>query len=127
MLSGVEPVVLDRPLSGVATLRINRPQARGSLNRASLQLMVAALDEWSQDPEIAALVLSSTDPAAFCAGADVREELDAAGGEERMREFTELYAALESFPGVTICAMVGNTVGGGAELAAACDLRIAGD
>ncbi len=44
-----------------------------------------------------------------------------------MNEFGAVYTAVERFPAVTICAMVGNTVGAGAELAAACDLRIAGD
>ena len=127
MLSTVEPVVLDRPSAGVATLRINRPQARGALDRASLRLMLDALSELEGDAELAALVLSSTDPTALCAGADVNEQLDTEGGYARMSEFAELYAALERCPAVSICAMVGNTVGAGAELAAACDLRIAGD
>ena len=127
MLPTVEPVMLERPSAGVAALRINRPEVRGALDRASIQALVAGLAELSEDTDLAAVVLSSTDPTALCAGADVNEELDAEGGYARMKEFTELYAALEACPAVTICAMVGNTVGAGAELAAACDLRIAGD
>ncbi|MDO9355606.1 MAG: enoyl-CoA hydratase/isomerase family protein [Solirubrobacteraceae bacterium] len=123
----MEPVLLERPSPGVAVLRINRPQVRGALDRASIRLMVNMLREVSDDPELAAVVLSSTDPSALCAGADVNEVLDEEGGISRMSEFAALYAALESCPAVTICAMVGNTVGAGAELAAACDLRVAGD
>lgn len=127
MLPAVEPVVLERPSDGVAALRINRPQVRGALDRQTLGLLLGHLAELAQDPSLAALVFSSTDPTALCAGADVGEVLDHAGGVARMQEFSDLYAALEAFPAVTICAMVGNTVGAGAELAAACDLRVAGD
>jgi enoyl-CoA hydratase len=123
----MEPVVLERPADGVAAIRINRPQVRGALDRASLQLMARHLVELAADDSIAALVLSSTDPTAFCAGADVGEVLDHDGGVGRMNDFGAVYTAVERFPAVTICAMVGNTVGAGAELAAACDLRVAGD
>lgn len=119
--------MLERPADGVAALRINRPEVRGALDRASLQLLLRHLGELADEGDLAALVLSSTHPIAFCAGADVGEDLDEVGGVARMQEFASLYAALEGFPAVTICAMVGNTVGAGAELAAACDLRVAGD
>jgi enoyl-CoA hydratase len=119
--------VLERPADGVAALRINRPEVRGALDRASLQLLLAHLVDLASEEDLAALVVSSTDPTAFCAGADVGEQLDHEGGVARMQEFAALYAALEGFPAVTICAMVGNTVGAGAELIAACDLRVAGD
>ncbi|MBO9532243.1 MAG: enoyl-CoA hydratase/isomerase family protein [Solirubrobacteraceae bacterium] len=120
-------MVLERPSEGVAALRINRPEVRGALDRASLQQMIAYLSELEAEDGLAALVLSSTDPTALCAGADVNEVLDHKGGVERMHEFSAVYTALEAFPAVTICAMVGNTVGAGAEMAAACDLRVAGD
>lgn len=127
MLPTMEPVLLERPAAGVAALRINRPEVRGALNRPTLQLFVKYLDELAQEEDLAALVISSTDPTALCAGADVSEELDHQGGVARMSEFGAFYAGVESFPAVTICAMVGNTVGAGAELATACDLRVAGD
>lgn len=127
MLSRVQSVVLKRPTEGVATLAIDRPKQRGALDRASLQTLISAFAELAADESLAAVVLGSTDPIAFCAGADVSEPLDPAGGVARMEEFAALYAAVESCPAVTICAMTGNTVGAGAELAAACDLRIAGD
>lgn len=127
MLPIVEPVLLERPSPGVAALRINRPEVRGALDSASVRIALAALTELAKEPDLAALVLSSTDPTALCAGADVNEKLDKEGGVNRMNGFSAVYSALESFPAVTICAMVGNTVGAGAELAASCDLRVAGD
>ncbi len=119
--------MLERPSPGVAALRINRPEVRGALDTASIRALIDGLEMLSRKDDLAAIVLSSTDPTALCAGADVNEVLDHEGGYERMAAFSALYAALESSPAVTVCAMVGNTVGAGAELAAACDLRVAGD
>ncbi|MEH3053677.1 MAG: enoyl-CoA hydratase/isomerase family protein [Patulibacter minatonensis] len=119
--------MLERPAEGVAAIRINRPEVRGALDRASLQLMLQHLVDLADEPDLAVLILSSTHANAFCAGADVGEQLDHEGGVGRMFDFNAVYTAVERFPAVTICAMVGNTVGAGAELAAACDLRVAGD
>src|SRR5207245_4506208 len=77
--------------------------------------------------ELRALVLSTTDTRALCAGADISESLDRAGGVARMEAFARLYAAVEAFPTPTICVCVGHVVGAGAELAAGCDLRVGGD
>ena len=73
-----------------------------------------------------ALVLSSTDHMGLSAGADVREQLDEAGAVRRMELFSELYDELTGFPKPTVAACHGACVGGGAEIAVACDLRIGG-
>src|SRR6185312_2553041 len=73
------------------------------------------------------LVLSTTSTRALCAGADVTEDLDRAGGIARMEAFARVYAAVEAFPAPTVCVCVGNCVGAGAELAAGSDLRVGGD
>ena len=73
------------------------------------------------------LVLSTTSTRALCAGADVAEVLDRAGGIARMEAFARVYAAVEAFPAPTVCVCVGNVVGAGAEIAAGCDLRVGGD
>ena len=59
------------------------------------------------------------------AGADVREELDAEARVRRMELFAKLYDDLTAFPKPTIAACHGSCVGGGAEVAVACDLRVA--
>jgi enoyl-CoA hydratase/carnithine racemase len=120
-------VLRDRPAEGVEVLRIDRPQVRNALDSATIEALLDALAQAATDPSLRALVLSTTSVRAFCAGADVGETLDHAGGVARMEAFARLYAALEAFPAATVCVCVGNVVGAGAEIAAACDLRVGGD
>lgn len=112
---------------GIELLRLDRPQVRNALDTATLDALLAALGELVADRDLRALVVSTTDPVALCAGADVGERLDRVGGIARMERFAGLYAALTDVPVPTIAVCVGNVVGAGAELAAACDLRVAGD
>jgi enoyl-CoA hydratase len=119
---------LERERRGaIEIVRLARPEARNAMSTALLEELLAVLAELAEDPELRALVLSTTSETALSAGADVREELDAAGGVARMQRFTEVYAALDAFPAPTVAVCVGNVVGAGAELAAGCDLRVAGD
>ncbi len=117
----------ERATDGIEVLRIDRPEARNALDTATIRLLVGALAELAADASLRALVLSSTSERALSAGADISEELDRAGGVARMERFAELYAGLEAFPAPTVAVCVGNCVGAGAELAAGCDLRVAGD
>jgi enoyl-CoA hydratase len=111
----------------MAILRLHRPEVRNALDTATLVALLGAFDELAADPGLRALVLSTTSEAALSAGADVGEALDAAGGVARMELFTRVYAALDAFPAPSVAVCVGNCVGAGAELAAGCDLRVAGD
>ena len=120
-------VLRERREGGVEILRIDRPQVRNALDSATIAELIAALGELAADESLRALVLSTTSERAFCAGADVSESLDAAGGVARMEAFSRLYEAVEAFPAPTVCVCVGNVVGAGAELAAGCDLRVGGD
>ncbi len=120
-------VLRERLDDGVEILRLDRPQARNALDSAALAELLDALAELATDPTLRALVLSTTSERAFCAGADVSERLDAAGGLARADAFAALYEAVEAFPAPTVCVCVGNVVGAGAELAAGCDLRVGGD
>ncbi len=120
-------ILVERRQDGVAVIRIDRPERRNALDSAALEAFVAALHELSGDETLRVLVLSTTDPRAFCAGADTAEALDRQGGIARMRAFGALYAALEAVPVPVICVCAGNTLGAGAELAAGSDLRVGGD
>lgn len=111
----------------VEIVRLARPDVRNAMNTALLEELVAVLDELAGDDQLRALVVSTTSERALSAGADVGEELDAAGGVARMELFCEVYTGLEAFPAPTVAVCVGNCVGAGAELAAGCDLRVAGD
>jgi len=117
----------QRTDDGIEILRLDRPEARNAMDSAMLAELLAALDELADDRELRVLLFSTTSERALSAGADVREELDHGGGVARMEAFARLYAAVEAFPAPTIAVCVGNVVGAGAELAAACDLRVGGD
>jgi len=110
----------------VALLRLDRPEARNAINTQMLEEMLAHLESARCDEEVRAVVISSTDHLGLSAGADVREELDSGGSVRRMQLFADLYDQLTAFPKPTVAACHGACVGGGAEIAVACDLRVGG-
>ncbi len=112
--------------AGVALVRLERDEARNAINTQMLRELLEHLGAAESDEAVRALVISSNDHLGLSAGADVREELDQAGRLERMQLFAELYDRLTAFPRPTIAACHGAVVGGGAEIAVACDLRVAG-
>jgi len=91
-----------------------------------LNELIAHVADAREDSEVRVLVLSSSDHMGLSAGADVREELDRQAAERRMELFARIYDDVTAFPKPTIAACHGACVGGGAELAVACDLRVAG-
>jgi enoyl-CoA hydratase/carnithine racemase len=121
------PIERERLGDGIEVLRLDRPQARNAMDSALLAAVEEALAELAADEALRTLIFSTTDTRALSAGADMREELDAAAGVARMEAFARFYAAVEAFPVPTIAVCVGNAVGAGAELAAGCDLRVGGD
>jgi enoyl-CoA hydratase/carnithine racemase len=122
-----DPVLHERLDDGVAIIRLNRPAKRNALDSASLARLNELLDELAGDDELRALVVSTTDVRALCAGADVGETLDHDGGVARMAAFTRMYAGIDAFPVPVIAVCVGNCVGAGAEIVAGADLRVGGD
>jgi enoyl-CoA hydratase/carnithine racemase len=120
----VTTLLRERVDGAIEVLRLNRPDQRNALDSPTLALLVGALDEVAADPSARVVVLSTTSERALCAGADVLEVLDDAGGVARMEAFARLYAAIEECPVPTVCVCIGNCVGAGAELVAGCDLRV---
>jgi enoyl-CoA hydratase len=112
--------------SGVALLRLEREDARNAVNTAMLEELLAHLASAREDDAVRVLVISSNDHLGLSAGADVREELDEEAGVRRMQLFADLYNELTAFPKPTVAACHGSVVGAGAEIAIACDLRVAG-
>ena len=112
--------------AGVALLQLDRPDARNAINTQMLEEILEHLAAARDDDAVRALVISSTDHLGLSAGADVREELDEPGRVRRMELFAQLYDELTGFPKPTVAACHGACVGGGAEIAVACDLRVGG-
>lgn len=122
-----EPALTTYDVSdGVAVLRLDRPKSRNAMNTQMLEEMLAHIASARDDSEVRALVVSSTDHMGLSAGADVREELDEEGRVHRMQLFADLYNDLVSFGKPTVAACHGACVGGGAEVAVACDIRVGG-
>jgi len=111
---------------GVALIRLERPAARNALNTQMLAELLEHLAVAHEDDAVRVVVFSSSDHLGFSAGADVREELDAEGRVRRMQLFADVYDTIVAFPKPTIAACHGDVVGGGAEIATACDMRVGG-
>lgn len=111
---------------GVALLRLERPEARNAIDTQMLAEMLEHLVVARDDDAVRVLVLSSSDQMGLSAGADVKERLDEEGKVRRMQLFADLYDAIVAFPKPTVAACHGDVVGGGAEIAVACDLRVGG-
>lgn len=111
---------------GIALLRLNRPRARNAINTQMLEELLGHLALARDDEAVRVLVISSADHLGLSAGADVKEQLDAEGKVRRMQLFADLYDTVVAFPKPTIAACHGDVVGGGAEVAIACDMRVGG-
>jgi enoyl-CoA hydratase len=111
---------------GVAVLRLLRPKRRNALDTRTLVELLEHLAAARADDAVRVLVFSSSDQMALSAGADVKEELDDEARVRRMQLFADLYDAIVAFPKPTIAVCHGDVVGGGAEIAVACDMRVGG-
>ena len=111
---------------GVAVLRLERPKARNAMNTQMLVELIEHLAVARTDEAVRVLVVSSSDHLGLSAGADVREQLDEQGKVDRMQLFADVYDAIVAFPKPTIAVCHGDVVGGGAEVAIACDMRVGG-
>jgi enoyl-CoA hydratase len=113
----------------VVLLEINRPEALNALSSELLAELASELDSIAVDPGVGAVVLSGAGEKAFIAGADI-EELATMSPVEA-RQYAELGQSiarrLETMRAVTIAAVSGYALGGGCEMALACDLRIASE
>jgi enoyl-CoA hydratase/carnithine racemase len=112
----------------VATLRIDRPERRGALSFAMWSAVPGLVAEAAADPAVRVLVVRGTG-GVFSAGADISEfQTLRAGSAGAARYAAAVHAgerAIAGFPRPTIAAISGYCIGGGCELALACDLRVA--
>lgn len=108
----------------VRVLALRRPEARNALDTTLLADLVDVLDDVDADPDVRAMVIVGAD-GAFSSGLDVHEPLPD-GGRRRMELLTSVYEQLALARVPSVAAVEGPAVGGGAELAAACDVRVAG-
>ncbi|KAJ2480225.1 hypothetical protein IWW56_002591 [Coemansia sp. RSA 2131] len=113
---------------GILTLSLNRPHAKNALSRSLVHSMRSALSDIRSDATVRALVLRSSVPRVFCAGADLKERalMTPPEVEQFLYDMKRMFCELEALPQPTIAALDGAALGGGLELSLCCDLRVAG-
>ena len=111
----------------VAVVTINRPEVLNALNPAVLTELSAVTATLAGDRDVWAVVVTGAGGRAFVAGADIRAmaDLDPAGARRLTAQIQDTFTALAELPQPVIAALAGWTLGGGCELALACDIRVA--
>jgi len=111
---------------GYAVVRFNRPDVLNAINIQMMTELVAALEELDARPDIRCIVLTG-DERAFAAGADIREMADASAVDMLLRDQFARWDSIRRIKTPVIAAVGGFALGGGCELAMACDIIIAAE
>ncbi|HVG98133.1 MAG TPA: enoyl-CoA hydratase-related protein [Chloroflexota bacterium] len=119
-------VLLVRQEGATAVLTLNRPEARNALNEALLRQLRTAAAAAAADDTVRAVVITGAGDRAFCAGADIRgmREMSAPDARRWAELGHDVFRAVESLSKPTVAAINATAVGGGCELALACDFRV---
>jgi enoyl-CoA hydratase/carnithine racemase len=120
-----DPILQSERLGGTALLRLNRPPLN-PLSIALLEAIAEHADALAHDDDVKAVVVTGNDKA-LAAGADVSEFTEVDAAPRVTAAFRAAFDALGSIPRPVIAAIEGFALGGGFELALACDLRVAGE
>ncbi|KAG7303145.1 hypothetical protein JYU34_013177 [Plutella xylostella] len=114
---------------GVVLYGLNSPRDRNALGHELVQSMREVNHLIREDTKVSVVILHSTVPGIFCAGANLKERFKLNDEEvaKFVRRLRETFIEVEDLPMPTIAAVEGAAVGGGLELALACDIRIAAD
>ncbi len=127
-MSNTAQVVLVEVTDSVLNVTVNRPEKRNALSRAVLAGLKRAFTGFAGASELRVAVLRGAGDKSFAAGGDLRDFATVRTHEEARRMAEEAHDALDairSFPVPVVAALNGDALGGGAELAVACDFRIA--
>lgn len=121
----MEQSILRERIDHIAIIKINRPSAYNALSREMIDQLDEELEKIQLDKTIRALIV--TGDRNFAAGADIAGMVDCSLSGAKAFSFTVTFSKLENMRIPTIAAICGYALGGGFELALACDLRIASE
>lgn len=125
-MSEYETVVLERD-AGAALVTLNRPKAANTLSRQLMRDLVAVTDELRADDDVRVVIVTGAGDRHFCGGADLRDAGDAVRGGKMDMPPRMPIDELERLPQPVIAAINGAAMGGGCEIALACDFRLIAD
>jgi Enoyl-CoA hydratase/isomerase len=117
---------LDSPNEGIFLLSLTRSEAKNAIGKQLLKELQEAIYNLRQESSTRCVVVRSTAPGVFSAGADLKERAVMSQQEAALfvQDLRTTFSALAALPMPTIAAVNGFALGGGAELALACDLRV---
>jgi 3-hydroxypropionyl-coenzyme A dehydratase len=112
---------------GIAIIKINRPEVLNALNKEATSELSAAIDIVAADDKLKVLIITGTGERSFCAGANIRYvvNIDSIEAEKYATFIHTLLNKIENLEKPVIAAVNGYALGGGCEIALACDIRIA--
>ncbi|XP_061603488.1 methylglutaconyl-CoA hydratase, mitochondrial isoform X1 [Phyllopteryx taeniolatus] len=118
---------LDGDDKGIVVVGINRPKAKNAISRNLVKLMSEAVVDIKKNSKVRSVILCSLVPGIFCAGADLKERAKMHQSEVGpfVSKARALITELGNLPMPTIAALDGAALGGGLEMALACDIRVA--
>ncbi len=113
----------------IATISINRPEALNAMNKVVVTELKKTMEDCVENDDVGVIVITGTGEKAFVAGADIKSMQKMSGREalEFSREGQEMTMVIENLPKPVIAAINGFALGGGCEIALACDMRIASE
>ena len=118
--------IITRVEGRVGVAQLNRPKALNALNRELMTELMTALEAFDADPAVGCMVVTGS-ARAFAAGADIKEMADATPARMMTGSFIDLWDRLQRIGKPVIAAVSGFALGGGCELAMACDMIVASE
>ena len=121
-----DTLILTSVVERAGLIQINRPQQLNALNAVVMEELAMALEEFDRNEQVGCIVITGNQRA-FAAGADIKEMVDATAVEMLQRDSIARWDRIRQIKKPVIAAVSGFCLGGGCELAMACDLIVASE